>query len=502
MTVLPGLLQAQTAPSRPDLGAPRAIPDGAPPGMEQIERNGLRDHAYWLADDARNGRQTASSGQLETADYVAKHFKALGLKPLGDKRGYLQHYPIERLEISKTTGLRFGKTKLTDGFAVLHASEKDKVSASGTLTFCGNGTDISNSMKGRLPVIVLTGKARGGVGGDLQAIQRYTAIANKLTRTNAKAGIVCLLDDQGSLANTLNYRGLLRDHGVMAYSKFDRPVVRLPLMVLSTEASKQLLAHMGISISGDETLDTDNINIKAKAKLTLQVKAVKKARASNVIAVLEGSTKKSQAIVISAHHDHVGTRLDGDRFNGADDNASGTSGLLALAQAFAKAGKRPARSIVFLSVSGEELGLWGSAWYADHPTWPKDRIIANINIDMIGRAGREDKNILMQITPSHQHRKYSSLVRDAVTLGKKFDIAFSSGDTYYRRSDHYNFAKKGIPVVFFCDGEHPDYHKVTDHADKLDYESMEAIARLAYWTTWQVADAKDKPRELGKRGGW
>jgi hypothetical protein len=500
--LLPGLLQAQTTPTRPDLGDPAAVPDGGPPGMQLIERNGLRDHAYWLADDARNGRQTASSGQLETADYVAKHFKALGLKPLGDKRGFLQHYPIERLEISKSTGLRFGKTNLTDGFAVLHASEKDKVSASNTLTFCGNGTDIRDSMKGRIPVIVLSGTSRGGVGGDLQAIQRYTAIASKLDKTGAKAGIVCLLDDKGSLANTLNYRGLLRDHGVMAYSKFARPVVRLPLMVLSTEASKKLLTHMGITIDGKEALGIDNLNVKAKAKLTLQVKAVKKARASNVVAVLEGTNKKSQAIVISAHHDHVGTRLDGDRFNGADDNASGTSGLLELAEAFAKAGKRPARSIVFLSVSGEELGLWGSAWYADHPTWPKDRIIANINIDMIGRAGRKDQDILMQITPSHQHGKYSSIVRDAVTLGQKFGIVFGNGDTYYRRSDHYNFAKKGIPVVFFCDGEHPDYHKVTDHADKLDYESMEAITRLAYWTAWQTADAKGKPKELGKQPDW
>ncbi|MFT7535371.1 MAG: hypothetical protein ACI85K_001323 [Hyphomicrobiaceae bacterium] len=501
-TLLPGLIRAQTAAARPDLGEPAAVPDGAPPGIELIDRFGLRDHAYWLADDARNGRQTASSGQIETADYVAKHFKALGLKPLGDKRGFMQHYPIERLEISKSTGLRFGRTNLTDGFAVLHASDSDKLSTSGTLKFCGNGTEISGSMKGRIPVIVLSGKSRGGVGGDLQAIQRYTAIAAKLKKTDAKAGVVCLLDDQGSLANTLNYRGLLRDHGVMAYDKFARPVVRLPLMVLSTEASRKLLAHMKITINEGGELGVEDLNVKAKAKLTMQVKTVKKARASNVVAVLEGTNKKSQAIVISAHHDHVGTRLDGDRFNGADDNASGTSGLLELAEAFSKADKRPARSIIFLSVSGEELGLWGSAWYADHPTWPKDRITANINIDMIGRAGRKDQDILMQITPSHQHEKYSSLVREAVTLGKKFGVVFTSGDTYYRRSDHYNFAKKGIPVVFFCDGEHPDYHQVTDHADKLDYEAMEAIARLAYWTVWQTADAKGKPDELGKQPGW
>lgn len=501
--ILPSVCVAQTSGDKlPDIGAPAALPAGAPTGMELIEREGLRNHAYWLADDARDGRQTASPGQIATADYVAKHFKSLGLKPLGDKRSFIQKYPIERIEITKSTGIRFGKHKVTDGFAVLHASLDDKVSVSAALTFCGNGTKIPDNISSRIPVVVLRGSSSGGVGGDLQAIQRYTKIADKLRSSGAKAGIVCLLDDKGSLANTLNYRGLLRDHGVMAYNKFARPVVRLPLMVLSTTVSKQLLAHMKIAVDDEGNVQAGEANAKAKAKLSLQVKAVKKAKASNVIAVLEGTSKKLDAIVISAHHDHVGTRIDGDRFNGADDNASGTAGLLELAEAFAKTSARPARSIIFLSVSGEELGLWGSAYYADNPTWPKKRITANINIDMIGRAGREQQVIQMQITPSHSHAKYSSIVRNAVRLGQQFDIAFTSGDTYYRRSDHYNFAKIGIPVVFFCDGEHPDYHQVTDHADKLDFAAMESIVRLAYWTAWQTADDKSKPRELGKQPNW
>jgi Zn-dependent M28 family amino/carboxypeptidase len=237
-------------------------------------------------------------------------------------------------------------------------------------------------------------------------------------------------------------------------------------------------------------------------KLTIRVKQIKKATACNVVAVLEGSGKKAEAIVFSAHHDHIGTRLDGDRFNGADDNASGTASLLEIAQAFAKAGELPERSIVFLSVSGEELGLWGSAWFADHPTWPLSKIVANVNIDMVGRAGNRDGKILMQVTPSHQHDKYSTLVKDGVVLGERFGITFTSGDQYYERSDHFNFARNGVPVVFFCDGEHPDYHQVTDSADRLDYAAMEAIARLAYWTGRQAADAKGRPDELGRQPGW
>jgi len=332
------------------------------------------------------------------------------------------------------------------------------------------------------------GATRGGVGGDLQAVQRYVQLSRQLRRAGAKAAIVCLLEDGGSLANTLNYRGLMPDHGVMSFGQPARPPVELPLFVLNRLHSEALIAHMAEQ--------------KATATLKIQVQRERKARAANVCAVLEGTSKKSQAVVISAHHDHVGTRLDGDRFNGADDNASGTAGLLALAEAFAAADERPARSIVFLSVSGEELGLWGSAYYADNPTWPRDRIVANVNIDMIGRAGRDGDTLQMQVTPSYAHPKYSTLVRDAVALGEKFGVAFQSGDTYYQRSDHYNFAKKGIPVVFFCNGEHEDYHQVSDHADKLDPEKMERIARLAFWTGWHVANADERPENLGKQKGW
>jgi Zn-dependent M28 family amino/carboxypeptidase len=226
--------------------------------------------------------------------------------------------------------------------------------------------------------------------------------------------------------------------------------------------------------------------------------------ACNVAAVLRGSDPQlaAEAIVYSAHMDHVGSRIDGEVFNGADDNASGSAGLLAIASAFANGKQKPRRSVIFLSVSGEELGLWGSAYYADHPTWPADRIIANINTDMIGRSGPESGPTEVTVTPSNRHRMFSTLVQEAARCGEQLGVTFSSGDKYYQRSDHYNFAKKGIPVVFFCNGEHEDYHQVSDHADKLDGQKMERIARLAFWTGWQTANADERPRQLGRRETW
>jgi Zn-dependent M28 family amino/carboxypeptidase len=175
---------------------------------------------------------------------------------------------------------------------------------------------------------------------------------------------------------------------------------------------------------------------------------------------------------------------------------------MAIAKAFVSTGKAPSRSVIFLSVSGEELGLWGSAYYSDNPTWDIDNIVANINTDMIGRNGPESGAMDVTVTPSNRHRMFSTIVRDSAKIGEQMGIKFTSGDKYYQRSDHYNFARKGIPVVFFCNGEHKDYHQVSDHAEKLEPGKMQRIARLAYWTGYQVALAKERPRKLGRSKNW
>jgi hypothetical protein len=489
----------------PDLGAPAAPPEGAPPHLTLIDRQGLRQHAYWLADDAREGRYTTGKGQQATAKYIAEHFQRLGLRPLGDKKGFLQHYPLQRVQIDKATAFTFGEHKVDSGFTVLESAPELKLTLAGRFLWCGNGSpsQVPEALGGRIPVVVLGNLGSGrAAGSDLQVVQRYLDIGEQLHKRGAAAGIVCLLDDQGTHGNTLNVKGLQFDHPRLRFQNGGGGLsMRASLFVLSAARSKQLLQHLGVPLGQDGAPTGGITDEKATGKLVLAVSQDEKATGSNVVAVLDGKGRKAEAIVISAHHDHVGKRLDGDIFNGADDNASGSAGLLELAEAFAKGGARPERSIVFLSVSGEELGLWGSDWYGQNPTWPLDKIVANVNIDMIGRAGTGEA-IEMQVTPSHQHEKYSTIARDGVALGAKFGITFTSGDTYYERSDHYNFAKRGVPVVFFCDGEHPDYLQVSDTADRLDYRKMEAIARLAFWTAWNVAMAKGRPEELGKQAQW
>ncbi len=493
------------APQLPDLGPPAAVPDGAPPHLLRIDRAGLRTHAYWLADDARQGRHTASKGQLAAAKYVADHFQKLGLKPLGDKKTFVQSYPLRRTYLESATMLTLGTSKIDRDFAVLPAEDDCKIALTGKLVFCGNGSasQVPQGLLGKLPFVVLPPSRGGGAGADLQAVQRFADVAQQLAMQGATVGIVCLVGDSTSLANALNYRGLLPDHAQLRYGQGGSKLqTKVPLFVLSPAHSKTLFAHVGLTLDDAGLPAGKPANDKATGKLSLVVKSDDNGQGTNVVGWLEGTGKKSEALVFSAHHDHVGRRLDGDVFNGADDNASGTAGLLELAEAFAQGGPRPERSLVFLSVSGEELGLWGSDWYASHPTWPLERIVADINIDMIGRPGDKDGSTQMQITPSHEHAKFSSLVREAVGLGRHFGITFTSGDQYYERSDHYNFAKHGVPVVFFCDGEHPDYHQVTDTPDRLDYVRMESIARLAAWSGWLAANSKSRPQELGKQPNW
>lgn len=494
---------------RPELGAPAPVPEGAPPHLRLIDRDTLRNHTYWLADDARAGRYTTSKAQQETVKYITAHFQKLGLKPLGDKKGFVQSYPLLRVQLDANTALQFGEHKISANFAVFGAKDDERLSLSGRFAWCGNGSaeQVPPNLGGRLPVVALhKPPPMAGTSGDLQAVQRYRELGKRLRSAGATVGVVCLLADHSSLGNTLNYHGLLPDHpklrtpngGGGSGGEGDA----VPLFILPAASGRLLLAHLGVSLDQDGAPAGAQTEDKASGKLSLTVKADDKALGSNVVAVLEGKSKKAEAVVFSAHHDHIGQRLDGDAFNGADDNASGTAGLLEIAEAFAKGGDRPERSIVFLSVSGEELGLWGSDWFGEHPTWPLDKIVANVNIDMIGRAGTDPQRIDLQVTPSHLHEKFSTLVREGVQLGKHFGITWSSGDQYYHRSDHYNFAKRGVPVVFFCDGEHPDYHQVGDHPDRLDYAKMEAIARLAFWSGWLAAQQKGRPQELGAQANW
>lgn len=229
----------------------------------------------------------------------------------------------------------------------------------------------------------------------------------------------------------------------------------------------------------------------------------------NVLAYIKGSEKPDEVIVISAHLDHVGTDEEGNIFNGADDDGSGTVSIMEMAKAFQNAvkdGNGPKRSILFLHVTGEELGLFGSAYYAENPVFPLANTVCNLNIDMIGRIDPDkidNPNYLYLIGSnmlSQELQDVSTEVNDKyinMELDYKFDDP-NDPNRFYYRSDHYNFAKHNIPVIFYFNGVHEDYHKMTDTPDKIEYDLMEKRAQLIFLTAWELAN-RDKRITLDKK---
>ena len=508
-----------------------------PPGMELIAKKDLLAHATWLARDEMGGRLTGSPGQELAAGFIQAHFEKLGLEPLGDEtktgREYFQRYGINRTHVLPKTVLKLGSLTLPRGFAVLGGRPVD-VSVKGKLSFCGLGrtrgkaADVAPeaSLEGQVAIVAIK-PPRGRVDKQLTVEQKFAMsftsfgtlgrTAQALETKGAVAVLFVQLEDPLGLSDVLNYLALApgkdslspRFEGAGHEMELVAAGGGAPALVLSLQTSAQLLQEIAVDreallefCKGEGERPSGKADVEAE--LTVAIERDVTAMACNVVAVLRGSDAKlaAEAVVFSAHMDHVGSRIDGEIFNGADDNASGTAGLMAIATAFAKSGAKPRRSVIFLSVSGEELGLWGSAFFADHATWDVANIVANVNTDMIGRSGPEAGPDEILVTPSHRHRMFSTIVRDAAGFAEALGVACSSGDKYYARSDHFNFAKKGIPVVFFCNGEHEDYHQVSDTADKLDGPKMERMARLAYWTGWNVANADDRPRVLGRRESW
>lgn len=227
-------------------------------------------------------------------------------------------------------------------------------------------------------------------------------------------------------------------------------------------------------------------------------------RTENIIGLIEGSEQPQEYIVISAHYDHLGTQ-NGVVFNGADDDASGTSCVLALAEAFAqaqKAGFKPKKSLLFMTVTGEEMGLLGSEYFTEKPIIPLSGIKCNLNIDMVGRidpfyANDKQSNYVYVIGSDKISMTLDQILNHANQTYTHLTLDYSyNSDTHplqlYYRSDHYNFAKHQIPVVFFTNGEHEDYHRSTDDTEKIDFPLLEKRAKLIFFTAWEIANGERK----------
>jgi len=465
----------------------------------------LKKHLYVVAGKEMEGRETATPGQKKAAAYIEDQFKALGLSP-GNNGNYQLPYSVYQDSLLSTSISVNGKTfDLDKDFSVSVAQCNNSTYRFGEVVFVGNG--ISDSTRDDYKGIDVRGKAVLLLAGQQQ--QGRAGFAAQFARVDAaqKNGAVAVL-----VVGT-NFPRLVKTSakGNMYLNAFQR-VVRPNQFQVSENIAREIM--------GDDYAKAKMGEMQAKAyatNVTLSLsKSTSTLESSDVLGVLEGTDLKDEYVFITAHYDHLGKR-DTVIYYGADDDGSGTVSVLELAQAFTKAkaaGQGPRRTIVFMTVSGEEKGLWGSEYYTDHPVFPLDKSTVDLNIDMIGRIDATRKQgdsanyvyVVGDDKISTDLKKISEAVNNKYTkleLDYKFNDPKDPNRIYFR-SDHFNFARKGVPIIFYYDGMlGADYHRPTDTPDKIYYDLLAKRAQLVFFTAWEMANRsemlkRDIPLEVSR----
>ncbi|MDT7603776.1 MAG: hypothetical protein QOF61_1773 [Acidobacteriota bacterium] len=506
------------------------LPSATLDAAKQITAARLKEHLTFVAADERQGRDTPSPGLDETAKYIADDLKQLGLKPAGDNGTYFQRIALKRDKIdpARTTfALGDQAYKFGDDFLV----NATPGAAEGQLVFVGHGWIVKSKnidaykgidVKDKIMVVAGTGLLPGMTRADVRgkAGVDYDDAASYAERGGARGLIVVPrtrnMERFWSFRRGSLERGSYRVERVSAQNSSSLPTVF---------ASQKLLDALfaGESVSGadvmkqaqsGETAPAFALSPQKRAKFAV-VSTSETATTQNVVAVLEGrdAQLKSEYVALGAHYDHIGVGAPdatGDRINnGADDDGSGTVSILTIAEAFAK-GQRPKRSILFVWHCGEEKGLWGSDYFTRFPTVPLERVVAQLNIDMIGRSKKEGDTSLANKDLSGPNEIYvigsKMMSTDLGALSERVNNAYlnvgfnykyddpSDPNRFFFRSDHFNYAQKGVPIIFYFDGVHEDYHRPSDSVDKIDFQKMEKVARTVFATATELANAPARPR--------
>ena len=510
------------------------------PYAETITADELRELAYALASDRFQGRETGTEGQRLAARYLAGHLADMGLPPVGADGGYEQPIALERTRFEKfafDVGDRDQERGRT--FYAFPSETYDLDLESDDVLYLGYGIRAdgyddyarAGDLEGRMAV-VLAGEPFREDGTSLVTGTRDTSAwsgDDGLKRAAAEeAGLAVLFIVEPAFQRQLAAnRSRTIESGM-------RPVPPDALDVRPLEATGTTVIHISPTVYEQmlgkrrrRVVKTREriarrgrpgrpVELPREVELKIEVER-QRLEGSNVLGYVEGSDPalRDEVVVVSAHYDHLGTR-GRDVFYGADDNASGSSTVVEIAEAFATAaaeGNGPRRSVLLLWVSGEEKGLLGSEYYADYPVFPLDKTMADVNIDMIGRydeAHADSAAYIYVIGAGRISPDLDSVTRamNRHTAGYALDYTYDAEDDpnrFYYRSDHYNFAKSGIPSVFFFSGVHEDYHRPGDTPDKLDYDKMATVGRHAFLIAWNLAnrdgDLNRKPATTGPADG-
>ena len=497
----------------PALMAAQQIDTTAVRFSRYITAEDMKKNLTVLASDEYEGRETGQKGQKMSAEYISKYYKDLGIPPLKDlKGGYQQTFPLEIFSPQELKIIYNKKSFIQNVDYYTWANiTGDTTFTIPEIEFCGYGIntlvyndydkiDVKNKA-----VMVLAGEPYKADGNSIisQATEPSIWTSNfRVKQTEAKKqGVKYLFIVDTNISTSFaeqRHRIKSARMSIDVKASLEYPFV----IYISKQMADEVLASSKQtiqSISEKTATSAKPPHFIQKTALEINLTQAKKTlSAENVMAYIEGTDLKNELLVLSAHYDHLGIQ-DGKIYNGADDDGSGTVAIMQLAKTFQEAkkqGKGPRRSMLFLNVSGEEKGLLGSEYYTEHPVFGLENTVCDLNIDMIGRLDEAHSNNANYVYLIGSDKLSSELHKVSEQANKTYtnlqlDYTYNDENDpnrFYYRSDHYNFAKNNVPVIFYFNGVHEDYHQETDEVQKIDFTKMEKISKLVFFTAWQIAN--------------
>jgi hypothetical protein len=474
----------------------QGLPDAA---VESITSTDMAARIGIISDDSMMGRDTPSPGLERAAAYVIGEFRRLGLRPAGENGTYVQRFGVTRWTLDTAASRLHLRAGATERVADLARGAR----------FAG-GRVPSEPVRGR--AVLLTGPLSARAAGNPWLRGRIVLVpvdyagpippelGERVDQLASRASAVILLSNRDSITRTRRIAASLEPR---LTPDFRDDSAGAPVIELFDETAAPVLAAAGLDparLRGAAHSEAREIPGLA-VELTLARRVLERGEPPNLVAALDGADARlaGEYVAISAHLDHIGVRpgAPDSIYNGADDNASGVAGLLELAEAFAGEGAEAragvGRSLLFVVPSGEEKGLWGSDYFTRYPTVPLAQIVADVNLDLLGRNWPDS---VIAVGP-----ELSTLGATlAATVAAHPELRMTPladrwpEERIFYRSDHYSFARRGVPVLFFTSGTHPDYHQPSDTGDRLDPEKAARLARLLFHLTRAIADDPARPR--------
>jgi len=476
---------------------------------KNISKQNLEKNLRVLASDEYEGRETGEKGQKMAAKYIAEQFQAAGI-PAYKNNSYYQEFPLNLLYPSPIDITIKGKKYTNNSDYFIFPGQAEQTIGATEIVFLGYGIKdsmyddyASVNVKDKIIMVMdsepynkdstsfITGKKQPSM---------WTFYGRNKTIEATEAGAKAMFIVVEDIAFEMKENKHRLEKAVLTTKK---PTKKLVVVYISKKMADEILKKATDRLEASISKSKKPKKVERSTEIKMNIKEASQSISSeNVLGYVEGTDLKNELIVITAHYDHLG-KEGSVVYNGADDDGSGTVAVIELAKTFAQAkkeGKGPRRSMLFMAVSGEEKGLLGSAYYVNNPEFPLANTVCNLNIDMIGRMDKAHENNPDYVYLIGSDKLSSELHNISEKANKAYintvlDYTYNDEkdkNRFYYRSDHYNFAKNGIPVIFYFNGVHADYHQETDEVEKIHFGKIENITRLVFFTAWELANRTER----------